>query len=534
MKNTNEQNEKTSVTYQDVDTVTVDTNKKRRGRPRLSEEEKLRRKQERETAKKKRDLVKSDVDASLVDLGDPLGFSGFGDFPGSDPVDIAITNVTQSDKDAASLIMERNAKIAIEPIVKLSRAQKSEVAKFTKAEATVLVNSYYAIQSYRIALGNQNRSMLQYSYGLGTNDRKDPGKIPASAEIITWLYNNVLGIENEIKKCLGYYAEGNEVGRWMMNIVGIGPVFAAAMLSYFDIDRAPSVSHFYSYAGLNDNNDPWLGKEKAKALVEKYTKVFKIGYTSYELSRGLDRFAAAKGVTLVTPDGVFNNPDSNVSKKYLMEIEFDPDLWCEKGDHKKTDEVTDLELALIEQDDCHMRNMTKLLKMSWDEKKQKHLKSTLISNMAKPPYNLTLKKILYLIGESFVKVSGNHNSLYGRLYRERKAQLQAKNLEGGFAEYADVCLKKKNWGKNTECRKAYESGKLPDIQIHRMATRHAQKVFVSHLFSEMYIVRWNAVPPRTYPEVYKEHNDIVGPEIPYTAIDSSKPSGRPTNPVTIY
>ena len=108
-------------------------------------------------------------------------------------------------------------------------------------------------------------------------------------EIITWLYNNILGIENEIKKCLGIYSLSTEVGRWLQSIIGIGPVLSAAMISFFDIDRAPSVSHFYSYSGLNDNNDPWLGKDRAKELVDKYTKVHKHGYTQYETDMAIKK-----------------------------------------------------------------------------------------------------------------------------------------------------------------------------------------------------------------------------------------------------
>ena len=564
------------MTMKKNENVNANTAPKKRGRPKMTEEQKAAARAARE-AKKKAQAKAADPDDIDIPVDNPddnpntaggptfgdnaFGFDDLGDEWGSDgsdeetgeseddtfdhdwfkggksasvTTDIPTKDVSQIDKDLASFIMDDNARLAMHSIQKLAKGQIDTVKKFSKKEATILVNSYYSIQGYRMALGNQKRALAS-NYGVSKEDIAK-GNIPPSMEIITWLYNNLLGIENEIKKCLGVYSLSTEVGRWLQSITGIGPVLSAAMISYFDIDRAPSVSHFYSYSGLNDNNDPWLGTEKAKALVNKYTKVWKHGYTMYETQMAIkDRLAELEAEGEEVPQmPSLTTPDSAAVRKFCEEIGCAEDYFKAHAVEHVKKLVTDDELKLIEMDGCHQRNFNKLLKMATNPKTGKQEKETLAANLAKPPYNRTLKKILYLIGESFVKVSGKEKSLYGRLYREKKADLTYKNEHGGFAERAKQILASKSFNKDTKAKGCYEEGKLPDAHLHMMAIRYAEKVFVSHLFDEMYIDRYNAQPPRLYAEVYMDHHDIIGPEVAYTAIDPNKPQSGPRRPVERY
>lgn len=551
----------------------VTTPKKKRGRPKMTEEQKEAARKARE-AKKAAKKQMADPDNIDVDIDNPdddpsvkqnpgdepaFDFDDLGDAWGSDgsdeetgesedatfdhnwfgesasvTTDIPTKDVSQIDKDLASFIMDKNARIALHSIQKLSRGEIDTVKKFSKKEASILVSSYYSVQGYRMALGNQKRA-LAYNYGVTKDDYK-AGNIPPSMEIITWLYNNILGIENEIKKCLGIYSLSTEVGRWLQSIIGIGPVLSAAMISFFDIDRAPSVSHFYSYSGLNDNNDPWLGKDRAKELVDKYTRVHKHGYTQYETDMAIKkRLEEMREEGKEIPEvPSLKKPDSAEVQKFCKEIGCDETYFKAYAVEHKAKVVSDDELKLIEMDPCHQRSFTKLLKMATDPKSGKQLKETLTANLAKPPYNRTLKKILYLIGESFVKVNGKPGSLYGRLYREKKAELTMKSNNGEFAERAKQILATKKFDKDTVAKRTYEEGRLPEAHIHMMAIRYAEKIFVSHLFDEMYIDRFNAQPPRLYVEVYKDHHDIIGPEVPYTRIDPNKPQSGPRRPVERY
>lgn len=99
----------------------------------------------------------------------------------------------------------------------------------------------------------------------------------------------------------------------------------------------------------------------------------------------------------------------------------------------------------------------------------------------KIPWNASLKRLCFLIGESFVKVSGRESDIYGKIYKQRKEYETAKNEAGDYAEQAVHALATKNYGRETEARKHYEAGRLPPAQIHRRAARYATKMFLSHL-----------------------------------------------------
>ena len=51
-------------------------------------------------------------------------------------------------------------------------------------------------------------------------------------------------------------------------------------------------------------------------------------------------------------------------------------------------------------------------------------------------WNPDLKRILWLCGECFVKVSGNDNAYFGKMYRQRKEYEQAKNEAGDYKDQA--------------------------------------------------------------------------------------------------
>jgi len=97
----------------------------------------------------------------------------------------------------------------------------------------------------------------------------------------------------------------------------------------------------------------------------------------------------------------------------------------------------------------------------------------------KRPWNAALKTLCWKIGESFVKVSNHPESLYGRLYLERKAQETSRNDNLEYRDQAVEKLKKFNIGKNTDAYKYYSIGKLPPGHIHARAKRYAVKIFLS-------------------------------------------------------
>ena len=327
-----------------------------------------------------------------------------------------------------------NATVSIAPIKKISKYVKDiSTVNVDKNDIRFVIQTYYQIQDYRISLAGQIRSLNQ-----SENNQH---------ELLDWLLSNMIQMEEEIKKAIASYVHNHPVGRWLEQVMGIGPILAGGLLCYFDVHKAPSVSHFYSYAGLNDNNVPWLGREQATKIVNEFV----------------------------------------------------------------SNEVTDTELMSLSQ--ATKRHFDSLVHMSLTDKKTRS-KTKLIKELSKPPYNKELKTLCWKIGESFVKVSGKEESLYGRLYRERKASEELKNEQFVYKEQALNKIATTNIGKDTEAYKYYSIGKLPPAHIASRAKRYAVKIFISHLYDEMYKCEFKKEPVRAYVFEHLGHVDVIPPEVP--------------------
>ena len=105
-----------------------------------------------------------------------------------------------------------------------------------RSEAAYLVNTYYQVQEFRKAAGNMARVL---------DKEEKPNALPS------WLYEQQLGIESDIKIALFSYVQNNATGRWALTQHGIGPVITAGLLAHIDINKAPTVGNIWSFAGLN-------------------------------------------------------------------------------------------------------------------------------------------------------------------------------------------------------------------------------------------------------------------------------------------
>lgn len=123
----------------------------------------------------------------------------------------------------------------------------------------------------------------------------------------------------------------------------------------------------------------------------------------------------------------------------------------------------------------------------------------------KRPWNAALKLICWKIGESFVKVSGNEDAFYGRLYAEYKQKIAAKNDAGENAEAAAQILATKKIGRDTETYKHLTAGRLPPAQIHARAKRWAVKLFLAHYHEQGYRLVLKKEPPLPYPIAHLNH-----------------------------
>ena len=165
------------------------------------------------------------------------------------------------------------------------------------------------------------------------------------------------------------------------------------------------------------------------------------------------------------------------------------------------------------------------------------------------PWNASLKTLCWKIGESFVKVSGHEEDVYGKLYLERKAFEQANNLSGSLSAQATAKLERFKIGKDTDARIWYagclthESARLiiespsekrlglakklagepgtgvamlPPAHIHARAKRWAVKLFLAHWHAVAYRAHFGQDAPKPYVISQLQHgHEIVAPNWPF-------------------
>jgi hypothetical protein len=130
----------------------------------------------------------------------------------------------------------------------------------------------------------------------------------------------------------------------------------------------------------------------------------------------------------------------------------------------------------------------------------------------KRPWNASLKRLQWILGESFVKVSGNARDVYGKLYIQRKAYEAARNERGELAEFAKARLEQDKQKKlDKDLRAIFESGKLPQIALHERAKRWAVKMFLSDLHHEWFVQYYKTEPPKPYPIAILGHAHLREP-----------------------
>lgn len=125
----------------------------------------------------------------------------------------------------------------------------------------------------------------------------------------------------------------------------------------------------------------------------------------------------------------------------------------------------------------------------------------------KRPFNGQLKTLCWKIGESFVKVKGNEQDVYGKVYAQRKEWEKGVNDKGGYAEQAAAMLAKRP---NHAQRATYAAGKLPDGHLHARAKRYAVKLFLAHYWQRGR--EFAGLPvPLPYPIEHLGHVHVIQP-----------------------
>lgn len=125
----------------------------------------------------------------------------------------------------------------------------------------------------------------------------------------------------------------------------------------------------------------------------------------------------------------------------------------------------------------------------------------------KRPWNARLKRLCWILGESFKKTSGHPDSVYGPLYRERKALEVQRNEAGLFAATAEQTLRDRKI-EDAETLKAYRAGKLPAGRLDLRATRWAVKHFLTDYWRVCYMVKFGKTPPNPWVIEHGGHTDL--------------------------
>jgi hypothetical protein len=165
---------------------------------------------------------------------------------------------------------------------------------------------------------------------------------------------------------------------------------------------------------------------------------------------------------------------------------------------------------------------------------------------SKRPFNASLKRLAWIVGESFTKVAGLQSDVYGKIYVARKKTEIARNDAGIFAEQAATALATKDWTKrDTDAKRWYlgqyragtcatiagiqdmaerekylksvrlEPGEgvamLPPGRIHLRAQRYAVKLLLSHYQHVLFESTFGSPPPKPYILSRGDHAHFMGP-----------------------
>ena len=431
-----------------------------------------------------------------------------------------------------------------------------DLAKFKKEMINVdhidrkslrfLIDTFYQIQDMRIARANQLRAINQDKDGDGFN---------ASLFIMS----SIESIEASIKKIIDIYTDKNPVCYWAKQTTGVGPLISATFYSMLDIRNASSAGSFLSYCGLNDNNTPWLGTEKAKKITSEVCESYKKKYLDdcikvidanvkktemkasikdciekafAEDNKYVEEGSAETPISeLVLEDVIKGNRKLKTLLKDFGDVVASESLAVWYDPNFVTNGMIQ-ELAIHDKVNRKPSSIRKGAAKHCIEKGSKTKRyitqPTMVKYLSMPPYSTRLKLCAYKLGDSILKnhTRGTHN-VYGRLYYDRKAYENKKNLNGDYADQAARILSEKNFsGKDSVAKSFYEKGMLPPAHIEMRCRRYAVKMFISHLYEMWHLVEYGK-PARVpyilaYPVIKEgepvQHNDYIPPQVDYTSV----------------
>lgn len=363
-----------------------------------------------------------------------------------------------------------------------SELKKSVIQLPSKEEARFFVDCYYQVQKMRIRLENQMRAILSDKDNNQPETVEEKGKKKKKTKVLSqnttfigYILRSMRIIEDSIKCGLEEFSNSTYIGRWSKEIKGVGPVISSCLMAGLELKDTPDghdtwmkAANIWSYCGLNNNNRPWLGKDKTRKIVNDLIE---------ENNKVLDDSVVMKVAAITKwPYSSFEEAAKNLKTK----------KW----------------------------NKDKVIKVA-----------------SKIPYNQDLKVLMFKIGDSFLKNS-NRGSFYGELYKKRRDYEIAKNENGDYADQAAQKLKDCNIVKTEtkKCYQSGKlpAGHII-TRAKRYAVKMFMSHYYEAMYYNKY-GKMPANPYIL--EFGEEHHDYIGPEVPYTkfARDPEFEKINPTDP----
>lgn len=457
----------------------------------------------------------------------------------------------------------------LDPVQRLTRDLRLAARTLSDAEARFLVDAYYAMQDDRIRARNQVRAL---------SESAEPNTI------MQWLSDQRYDLEKQVARALDYYSGAQAAGEWARSITGIGPIFAAGLLAHVDVKNSPTVGHIWRYAGL-DPTSHWIGTVKATELVTTIlakhkdkplttpTEVPEIIVWAHFIAMLTDtatgvvdatranliatvaetinrKAAAATIVNTAMAEGTKRKrrkPDDVATDEQLVAIVREINIALAEKQTAKRNRVVEIpQEALVEVAESLNIRTERLVHRLTDRDTGEVVltRDALIRAAAKRPWNASLKRLCFLIGESFVKVHNLKTDYYGKVYVERKEYELTKNEAGHYANQCEESLATKNFGRDTDARAwytgCYPAGTmrelltldtvkrtpflnsrrvapgagvpmLPPARIHRRSCRYAVKLFISHYHHVAYELEFGEAPPKPYIIEHGGHTHFLYP-----------------------
>src|SRR5690348_5839870 len=126
--------------------------------------------------------------------------------------------------------------LELDSVQKLNRDLAEASKTLSHKEARYLVDLYYQMQNNRIRSYGQVRALYE---------EDEPH------DILDWAGNQAALLENQIKRALDKYTEGQPAGAWAKSNLGIGPVLSAGLVANIgDPTRFVSCGDLWAYCGL--------------------------------------------------------------------------------------------------------------------------------------------------------------------------------------------------------------------------------------------------------------------------------------------